>query len=102
MNRAPLTERALTWMHRLRLKLLAFLAGLVLAGVAVASVTTVPVWGVVGVAMAAAAVVVNSMASRLSQPTCLGCGVDLSRERSGDYGVVCPGCGTVNQGRARG
>ncbi len=89
----------MTWLHRIRLKLLAFLAALVLAGVAVTSMTTVPVWGVVGVAVAAVAVFVNTVGSRLSAPTCLGCGHDLSGEHAGAHGVVCPGCGSVNQPR---
>jgi hypothetical protein len=87
------------WLHRLRLKLLAFVAALVLAGVAVASVTTVPLWGVVGMTVAAVAVAVNTLGSRLSHPTCLGCGRDISAERHGAYGVMCPGCGTINQPR---
>lgn len=87
----------MSWLHRLRLKMLAFLAALVLAGVAIASVTTVPVWSVVGVAVVAVTFAVNTLASRLVHPTCLGCGMDLREERVGDYGVACPRCGTVNQ-----
>ena len=89
----------MSWLHRLRLKVLAFMAALVLAGVAVASVTTVPVWGVVGVTVAAVAFAVNTLGSRLSHPTCLGCGRDLTGEHRGEYGVMCPGCGTINQPR---
>lgn len=89
----------MAWLQRFRLKFLAFLAALVLAGLAITSVTTVPVWGVVGVAVAAVAVFVNTVGSRLAHPTCLGCGQDLSGEKSGDYGMICPGCGSVNQPR---
>lgn len=89
----------MTWLHRIRLKFLAFLAALVLAGVAITTVTTVPIWGVVGVAVAAVAVFVNTVGSRLSSPTCLGCGQDLSGEVRGAHGIVCPGCGSVNQPR---
>ena len=89
----------MSWLHRIRLKLLAFLAGLVLAGVAITSVTTVPVWGVVGVAVVAVTFAVNTLGAKLTQPTCLGCGRDLTGEHAGEYGVACPDCGQINQRR---
>jgi predicted RNA-binding Zn-ribbon protein involved in translation (DUF1610 family) len=51
----------------------------------------------VGTAVAALALAVNTMASRLDSPTCLDCGADLTTEPAGLYGVICPKCGAVNQ-----
>ena len=83
------------WMQKMRLRVLALLVGTALAAVATASFTTMPVWPVVGVAVAAAAWGVSKITSRLKQPTCWGCGGDLSREPAGSYGKICPGCGTI-------
>jgi len=84
------------WMAKLRLRVLAFVLGLVLAVIGILSLWAVPVWSVLGVAVAAAAVAVNSMTAKLSHPTCYACGLDLSETVAGDYGVACPQCGAVN------
>jgi predicted RNA-binding Zn-ribbon protein involved in translation (DUF1610 family) len=44
-----------------------------------------------------AAAVVHAMSSKLSQPTCAGCGKDLTGGGASAYGPICPDCGTVNQ-----
>ncbi len=86
------------WMSRIRLRVLAFLLGLTLTVIGVLSLTALPALPVVGVAFAAAAMAVNSMTSRLKQPTCHGCGGVLREDApSGQYGVVCPGCGSLTQ-----
>lgn len=85
----------MTWMQRLRLKVLAMIGGLILAVVALATVTTVPVWGLIGVAVAAVAVTVNTLTARMSQQTCWGCGQSLLGEPTGEHGQVCPHCGTM-------
>lgn len=86
----------LTWIHTTRLKVLACVVGLALAGLGIVSLTAIPAWPIVGAVVAAAAVVINSAAHRLSGPTCLGCGGDLSRLPDGEHGVVCPGCGILS------
>jgi|GEM_PF-1399353 len=86
-------------MHRIRLRVLAVLVGLALAGIGAVSFAAVPIWTVVGVAVAAAAVAVNTMASRIGQETCLACGADLSNEPIGAYGVICPECGSLTEPR---
>lgn len=68
----------MTWMHRLRLKVLAIALGVALTAIALISLTTIPAWPIVGVAFAAAAVVVNQMSSRLSGTICHGCGTDIA------------------------
>ena len=85
----------MTWMHKVRLRVLALLVGTVLAAIATASLTALPVWPVVGFAVAAAAYGVNKITARLRQPTCWGCGGDLTREPAGSYGQICPKCGTI-------
>ncbi len=87
----------MTWMHRLRLKVLAIALGVALTAIALISLTTIPAWPIVGVAFAAAAVVVNQMSSRLSGTICHGCGTDIAGVPGGQYGVTCPSCGHLTQ-----
>lgn len=89
----------MSWMHRLRLRVLALLVAATLAAIGIASAVAWPVWPVLGFAAAAVALVVNQMASRLSQPTCLSCGTDLSRQPAGEHGVICPMCGAISDPR---
>lgn len=87
----------MAWMHRIRMRTLAFVVGVVIAGFGVAAAFTLPLIPVLGFAVAAAAVVVNQMASRLSHPTCYGCGRDIVGLDAGAYGVECPDCGAITQ-----
>lgn len=89
------------WMQRLRMRMLAVVVGMVLAGFGVATAFTLPVLPVLGVAIAAAAVVVNQAAHRLIHPTCYGCGRDIASLNAGMYGVECPDCGVITQVRPR-
>lgn len=84
-------------MHRLRLRTFAWVVGLIVAGFTVTAAFALPALPVLGVAFAAAAVLVNQMAHRLAQPTCYGCGKDIARIAAGAYGVVCPECGAITQ-----
>ena len=61
------------------------------------SLTTVPAWPIVGVAVAALALVVSRVTSGLTETICLGCGVDLKDLPRGEHGTICPGCGSVNE-----
>jgi hypothetical protein len=85
----------MTWMHKIRLRVLGLLLGLVLAAIAAVSFTTWPAWPVIGVAVATLAIAVNKMTTRLAQPVCWGCGTDISRATPGQYGVECPSCGSL-------
>jgi len=85
----------MTWMHKIRLRVLGLLLGLALAAIATVSFTTWPAWPVIGVAVATLALVVNKMTTRLAQPVCWGCGADISRDTPGQYGVECPNCGSL-------
>lgn len=87
----------MSWMHRLRLRALAVVLGLVLAALAVVGWMSVPALPALGVALVTAAAVVHTMSSKLSLPTCAGCGKDLTGKGAGAYGVICPDCGTINQ-----
>lgn len=84
------------WFRKLRLRALAILVGAGLTALAIASFLSLPAWPVIGVAVATVAVVISQMASKLSQPVCLHCGVNLAGQPSSDHGVICPGCGTLN------
>lgn len=70
-----------------------------MTAIALIAWTTIPAWPVVGVAFAAAALVVNTAAARLKadRPLCLSCGHDLSGVPTGQYGRMCPSCGGINQ-----
>lgn len=85
-----------TWLHRIRLKVLAMLAAIGLAAGALVSLELLPLWPVVGIAIAAVAVVVDRVTTRLAVPTCLSCGVDLSGQPAGEHGVACHQCGAIN------
>lgn len=91
------------WMHKVRKRMLALLLGVALAVIATISLTAIPAWPVIGVAFAAVAVAVNSMAGRLhvDRPLCLQCGHDLSDlpapDAAGPYGSVCSSCGALHQ-----
>jgi hypothetical protein len=87
------------WLHRLRLRVLATVGGVVLLALTAISMASLPAWAVVGAAVAAVALAVNTMTSRLAHPTCWDCGADLAGTPGGIHGVLCPGCGAVNQTR---
>jgi phage FluMu protein Com len=88
---------SMDWLHKLRLRAFAVVLGSVLGAVAIVGWLSVPVLPALGVALITAAALVNTMASRLSVPTCAGCAKDLSKLHAGTYGVICPDCGTINQ-----
>ncbi len=85
------------WFRRVRLRVLAVATGVALAAFALVGWASLPAWPVIGVAVAAVAVAVNTIGSRLAHSTCLGCGGDLAGLPAGTYGVACPDCGTINQ-----
>ncbi len=96
-KRIALQER-IAFLHKLRLRAFAIVVGLVLAVVGVISIVSAPAWPIVAGAFAIAAVAVNSVASRLTitKTICIGCGQNLAQQPIGQYGVVCPKCGTIS------
>lgn len=86
-----------TWIHKVRLRVLAVLVGMGLAVLAVTSWTAIPALPVIGVAVAFAAAAVNKVSSRLNHPTCWSCGIDLAGTPVGAHGSICPDCGAVNE-----
>lgn len=87
----------MTWLQKLRLKALGFALGLALAAIGAISWLALPAVPVIVGAFATAAVVLNSMTSRVSGKACQGCGASLKGEAQGAHGIICPGCGLVNQ-----
>jgi hypothetical protein len=85
----------MTWMHKTRLRVLGLVVGLVFAAIGMISLASLPTWPVVGVTVATIAFVVNKMTTRLSHPTCWGCGGSIAHLEPGQYGVECPSCGTL-------
>lgn len=89
-------EQRFAYLHKLRLRAFGVLLGLALAAIGILSMTTAPVWPIVVGAAAVAAITINKVASRLSRTVCIGCGQRIEHEPVGQYGVVCPKCGTVS------
>jgi hypothetical protein len=85
----------MTWMHKLRLRALGMALALTLAAIGAVSIAALPVWPVIGVTVAAAALAVNRITSRLAHPTCWGCGTNIHNEPESPYGVQCPACGAI-------
>ena len=92
----------MTWMHKIRLRALGLLVAVALAAIGAVSFAALPTWPVIGVAVATVALAINSMASRFSTPVCLGCGESIAKIPSGEYGVICPKCGSITQAREGG
>lgn len=86
----------MNWMSRIRLRVLALVVGIALLALGAISLTAIPAWPVVGVAVAFVAMAVNRAAARLDQPICLTCGHDIGGEPAGEHGMVCSKCGSVN------
>ncbi len=87
----------MNWFHKIRLRVLAVVLAGIFAVIGVVTWAALPVMPVVGVALITVAAVVNQMTSRLTAAVCYQCGADLEAQKPGVYGVVCPGCGAVNQ-----
>lgn len=87
----------MNWMSTVRLRALALLLAIGLFALGVISLTALPAWPVVGVAVACAVMAVNHVASRLDAPVCLVCGSNLATDNAGEHGVACGSCGAVNQ-----
>lgn len=79
------------------MKALAWVIAIALAAIGAISIFAIPALPALGVAVAVVAVALNQLGHRLTQPTCFGCGGDLSGKTPGTYGVVCSECGTINQ-----
>lgn len=87
----------MNWFYKTRLRVFAVLVAAVLAVFGVLTWAALPVVPVVGVAILTVAAVVNQMTSRLADPVCYQCGGDLDTTSTGCYGVICAGCGAVNE-----
>lgn len=87
----------MNWLGNLRRRALWVVVCLGAMALALIAWTTIPAWPVVGVAVAAAALVLNSVTSRLSAETCLSCGSDISDCPAGVHGRICRECGAINE-----
>lgn len=86
----------MTYIHRLRLRVLAWLFGIALAGIAAVSWMALPAWPVLGVTVAVLVATVSTVTNRLKSETCYACGQDLREIQPGVYGRACPGCGAFS------
>lgn len=93
-------SRGLSWLRTLRLKVLAYTIIIPLA--AWGAIALSPAWAaipLVGVAVAAVTMTVSKMTMKLGRVTCWTCGADLSGSPESPVGVICDGCGSINQHR---
>lgn len=81
--------------ERIRFKVLAIVLAVLVTGIAVVAFTAMPAWPVVGATIAAFALAVNTVGSRLAQNVCMQCGEKLSVTRVGEHGVACSACGSL-------
>lgn len=101
-QRADRAPSGITWLGKIKLRVLVAVIGVPLAVAGVVSLG--PGWlmvPLVGVAVAAVTVTVNKITQRLGAATCWTCGQDLSSEPEGEHGIVCPECGSLCQARPR-
>ncbi len=89
-------EKQIAYLHKLRLRTFGILVGLGLAAIGLVNIMVLPALPVFVGAIAVAALVVNKVAAQLSTTVCIGCGETIENEPVGQYGVICPKCGTIS------
>ncbi len=87
----------LRWIHKVWLRVIALLFAASLLVLGVVSVTTAPVWPILGVAVATVAVMWTNITSRLDRATCLHCGHDIESQPGSQYGIICDKCGGLSE-----
>lgn len=88
----------MAWVNKLRLRVIVFVIGIPLA--AFGAISLGPAWltlPLMGVAFAAMTMTVSKLTQRLAQHVCLTCGKDLKGIPAHEHGIICPGCGSLNQ-----
>ena len=88
-------EMRFAYLHKLRLRAFGIVLGLGLAAFGIVSMTVLPAIPVFVGAFAVAALVVNKVAAQLSNTVCIGCCEKIGNEPIGQYGAICPSCGTI-------
>ncbi len=91
-----------SYLGRLRKRAFFWTVGLLAAGMATAAIIGGGWIPAVGTALAAAAVAVNRVASRMDRERCLQCGTDLTNRPVSPYGTACPQCGALHMPLRRG
>lgn len=86
-----------TWLGKIRARALWVVVCLGVMALGLIAWTTLPAWPVVGAAVTAVALVLNSITSKIDAPICLDCGADLSDEPVCSHGRICKSCGAINE-----
>ncbi len=89
-------RRPLDWLHRVRFRAFATVLAVAITAFGLIAWMALPALPVIGVAVAAVAMAINTVTARLNEPSCRDCGSDLTGEALSEYGVVCPNCGLIN------
>ncbi len=94
--RSVMNLKHLSFLHKLRLRVLAILVGSGLAVFGLLSLVSWPALPIIGVAVITVAAMVHRVTHKLSAPTCHACGHDLTGLPEASIGLICPDCGSVN------
>lgn len=86
----------MTFLHILRRRVLWTVVCVAAATLAVVSWTALPALPIVAGGVAAIALAVNTLAARLRQDACLGCGESIAGRPHGEHGIICPSCGHLS------
>lgn len=97
-----LVDTGQAWISGLRLRAFFWVAAIALVTWATIVLTSIAWVPVVGVAAVACVVSISKIAAKLSSPTCLACGTDLTGQVVSLYGCVCPSCGSLHMPRPQG
>lgn len=89
-------RKPLDWLHRVRVTVLATVLAVAITAFGLIAWAALPALPVIGVAVAAVAMAINTVTARLNEPLCRDCGEDLTGLIPGEYGAVCPNCGLIN------
>lgn len=82
-------------LDKARVRMAWVVVGVVATATGVVLLNIAPVLPVLGVAVATLALAVHGVASRIKADACKACGASLARAPIGEHGVMCPGCGQL-------
>ncbi len=86
----------MNWFQKVRFRVLTIAVVVLVAGITIASVSTIPFLPFVGASIAVFAIAVNTFGNRLNTDMCFHCGHDLKGLPSGEHGAVCTKCGKLS------
>ena len=86
----------MNWFQKVRFRVLTIAVVVLVAGITIASVSTIPFLPFVGASIAVFAIAVNTFGNSLNTDMCFHCGHDMKGLPSGEHGAVCTKCGKLS------